>query len=230
MLGGRRRRRGEHGRGRPRHRCLTPAGGHRGLGQLRRPRHRWRRGTADDGAGGGGGGWFGGGGGGAGRLFTNPVCWGHPGGGGGGSSYVGPGGTGISTGSAGANPARVVLRYQQPDSPPSAKAATALQLEAKPKRDRKAPYAYRVRGRVDGVFPADAIRCQGTVRLTVKKGGRTLKKATTALSADCTFAKRVKVTRAKLGTGKRTKLTIKVRFPGNPALEPSTGTLPVRAN
>lgn len=94
------------------------------------------------------------------------------------------------------------------------KAATRLTLHRKPRRDRRAPYVYRVRGQVKGAFAKDAATCGGKVKIKVKRGKRRLVKKTAWVRNNCTYRKKLKIRRGKLGTSRRVKLKIVAKFTG----------------
>ncbi len=101
-------------------------------------------------------------------------------------------------------------------------------LKATPKKDLKAPRIFRVRGTVvptakvlscgAGVTnpaycspPPISRVCTGRVRVTVKRGSRTLKRATVRLTATCSYSARITIR----GRVKRGRLRIRARFLGN---------------
>ncbi len=107
------------------------------------------------------------------------------------------------------------------------RASTKLKVERRPKRDRRAPYVYRVKGTVAGPFVADRATCTGRVKVLVKKRHRTLLSKRTKLRPDCRFAQRVKVTNRRLRKKnvritRRTRLKLVVKYTGSPNLQPAT--------
>ncbi|UMG93360.1 hypothetical protein [Nocardioides sp. TF02-7] len=109
-------------------------------------------------------------------------------------------------------------------------AATTLTLTRKPGRDRKAPYVYRVRGRVNGAFVVDAATCAGKVRVTVtRKNGMKVAGRTVRLNPTCRYRARLTVAGGKVPPGKRVRLTVRARLLSTPDLAPATRTTTVRA-
>jgi hypothetical protein len=68
--------------------------------------------------------------------------------------------------------------------------------------------------------------CRGRVTLTLKRGKRTLAKRATKLDRRCNFKSTFRVRRTRIGS--TTRLTVVVRFHGNPYLAPTTNRFSVR--
>jgi phospholipase C len=104
-------------------------------------------------------------------------------------------------------------------SPPVAKvAAVKLTASVKPKRDRRRPYVYRVRGTlVPPTTVARASACTGQVSVSVVAKRRVVVTRRASLTADCRYSRRIRfATKRKLGrTG---RLTFRTTFLGNDAL------------
>ena len=102
---------------------------------------------------------------------------------------------------------------------------TRLSAKAKPRRDRRRPFRFRVRGRVTGVFVADEATCAGRVRLVARQGGRRVAAKRPRLSAKrrrCAYAARLRVRRPG-------KVRIKARLPGSSNLAPAKAKARARA-
>lgn len=97
--------------------------------------------------------------------------------------------------------------------------APALTLRTRPRRDRKAPYAYRATGRLrlpPGVSRAQG--CTGRITVRIRRGRRPAGTATVALRSNCRYAKRIVATRGLPRSSRRGRLTIRASFGGNDAL------------
>jgi streptogramin lyase len=129
---------------------------------------------------------------------------------------------------------------QPPRLPP-----VRLTLTAKPRRDRRAPYAYSAQGTV--VLPPGVSAksgCRGEVVLWLRRGRRTIAAAPGPIASDCSFTGRVRVSARRAldrvqpaRHGKRARhrrraprgtLTLVARFPGNAALLHRTARMTVR--
>ncbi len=94
---------------------------------------------------------------------------------------------------------------------------------AKPKRDKKKPFAFRVQGKLK--LPAGVTKaagCKGTVRITAKKGKKVLAKRRNGIKSTCKYKSRVKLRTKK--AGKRGTVKFKVEFLGNDRLFKATTT------
>jgi len=65
--------------------------------------------------------------------------------------------------------------------------------------------------------------CSGTVFLTIKKGKKLISARTAKLGKTCGFSKTISLSKSKVGSAKRLKIT--VRFQGNSILKPTTKNL-----
>ncbi len=65
--------------------------------------------------------------------------------------------------------------------------------------------------------------CTGTVNMTIKKGKTLLTARNAKLSKKCAFTKTISLSKSKVGSAKRLKIT--VRFQGNSILKPTTKNL-----
>jgi hypothetical protein len=65
--------------------------------------------------------------------------------------------------------------------------------------------------------------CTGTVNMTIKKGKTLLTARNAKLSKTCAFTKTISLSKSKVGSAKRLKIT--VRFQGNSILKPTTKNL-----
>jgi len=109
-----------------------------------------------------------------------------------------------------------------PSAPPAPTAATAtpavrvragrLRLSAVRRADRRAPYAFRLRGRLEVTGPA---RCVGRVRVELRLGKRLLARRTVGLDGRCAY-------RATLRTRRGGRLRASARFFGATPLLPRT--------
>jgi hypothetical protein len=93
-----------------------------------------------------------------------------------------------------------------------------LRLRVSPRRDRRAPYRFRISGRV--VLPRGVTRKQacgsGTVSLKARSDGRTVARKGMRLNSKCAFGSRIRILRRRLDDDKR--LVFVARFSGNRAL------------
>jgi hypothetical protein len=93
-----------------------------------------------------------------------------------------------------------------------------LGLAVRPSRDRKAPSAYRLSGRLlrpTTVSPSQG--CSGTVTITAKRGSKTVAKRRAKLNRNCEYAITVKF-RKRIAK----KLRLTAKFGGNDVLSPRT--------
>ncbi|MEQ6902095.1 hypothetical protein [Nocardioides sp. YIM 152588] len=108
-----------------------------------------------------------------------------------------------------------------------------VRLSATPKRDRTAPFAYRLTGRLAGSFAKNAATCDGTVRIAVKQGTRALAKKKAAVTDACRFGAEVTIAAAKIEGKSPVRLKVVARYGGNGGgpvvLEAATKRLRVRA-
>jgi hypothetical protein len=103
-----------------------------------------------------------------------------------------------------------------------------LTASVKPRRDRNAPYRYRIRGRLILPGGVASTACRGRVTIRFKLRGKTVRLTRTRVRSTCTYSKRVRV-RVRVGSRART-LRVSVRFAGNGDLRPkSAPTRRVRA-
>ncbi len=103
-----------------------------------------------------------------------------------------------------------------------------LTASVKPRRDRSAPYRYRVRGRLILPSGVATTACRGRVTIRFKLRGKTVRLTRTRVRSTCTYSKRVRV-RVRVGSRART-LRVSARFTGNGDLRPkSAPTRRVRA-
>jgi hypothetical protein len=100
-----------------------------------------------------------------------------------------------------------------------------LRVRVTPRRDHRAPYRFRTRGRLLRPAGVSARRgCRGTVLVQVKAGRRTISARRAKLGRRCRFHSKVAFHRA------RGRLRFIVRFAGNHAIAPGHArTLRVRA-
>ena len=101
-------------------------------------------------------------------------------------------------------------------TPHAQKAKPNITAKAKPRRDRKKPFIFRVQGKLK--FPATvskAAGCKGTVRVVAKKGKKVIAKRRTGVKSTCKYKARVKL---RKNAGKRGKVKFQVRFLGNDRL------------
>jgi predicted acyl esterase len=100
--------------------------------------------------------------------------------------------------------------------PYSVKKRPGLTAKARPKRDRKKPFIFRVQGRL--VLPSGVSRaagCKGTVRIIGKKGNTVVAKRRTGIKSTCKYKARAKL---RKNAGRRGKVKFQVRFLGNDRL------------
>jgi hypothetical protein len=104
------------------------------------------------------------------------------------------------------------------------RAATSLSATATPKRDRHAPYAYALSGRVDGQFAADSVTCTGTVRIDVRLGRHTLRTRTPKLDSRCRYHATIRISGRRLPVHRATRLTVQLHYLGTGNLQPARAT------
>ena len=96
-----------------------------------------------------------------------------------------------------------------------------LSLKVLPRKDKSAPIRYRASGRLSSLKGVSRFNgCKGRVRVTVKRGRKSVLRTSTRVRRNCTYAVRLKIAGAKLRqpTG---KLRVKARFAGNDRLKPA---------
>lgn len=111
---------------------------------------------------------------------------------------------------------------------PAAKLKTTLTLKAKPKRDKKLPFKYTFSGTVKipaGVPKASV--CGGKVKLTLKKGSKTVGKGTATVSKKCTYKKKITIKSTKKTGKKKGKISVTAKYGGNAVLKSSKKTTKV---
>lgn len=109
------------------------------------------------------------------------------------------------------------------------KGKTSLSLKATPKRDKTLPFKYTFSGKVK--IPAGLKKstvCKGKVKITLKKGSKTVKTGTANVSKTCTYKKKLTVTNTKKTGKKKGTLKATARFGGNAALKTSKKTVTVK--
>ena len=98
-----------------------------------------------------------------------------------------------------------------------------LTLKAKPQHDGKAPYRYKLSGRLE--LPTGAVRasaCNGKVMITVEHGHKSLTTRQVSIGSSCTYSTKVSYSGKRLkGNG---KLSIAARFLGNGELSARTAS------
>lgn len=104
------------------------------------------------------------------------------------------------------------------------KVATTVSAAAKPKRDRRAPYVYTIRGRVNGSFQRSVTTCKGDVAVTVWRAKRKLGQRIAKLDTTCGYKIKVRVSKKRLAVKRKTALKVKVRYRGSDLLKPSAVT------
>jgi len=98
-------------------------------------------------------------------------------------------------------------------TPYAVKLKPRLTAKAKPKRDRKKPFVFKVSGQLKR--PSRVSRsagCKGTVVIKAKKGKKTIAKRRTGIKSTCKYKARVKLRKS---AGRRGKVKFQVRFLGN---------------
>lgn len=119
-----------------------------------------------------------------------------------------------------------------PDKPgtPARVKPRSLVINVGPNRDRRAPYKFRTRGSVAlpaGLAPATSCT-GGRVRVTIKRGSKTISSRRVNLKTNCTFTSSVRFSRSRRQA--RGRLKVSAKFLGNAVLLPSgTKTRSVRA-
>ncbi|WP_168929396.1 hypothetical protein [Nocardioides sp. GY 10113] len=93
------------------------------------------------------------------------------------------------------------------------RAAVRLSVQRQPRRDRKPPYVYRVKGSLAGAFAVDPATCAGTVTVRAIKGKRQLAKVTVPVRDGCGFVAKVRITKRALPVRKKTRVTLTVIHP-----------------
>jgi hypothetical protein len=101
-----------------------------------------------------------------------------------------------------------------------------ITAKARPKRDPKKPFIFKVDGRL--VLPSGVGRneaCKGTVRILAKKRGQVVAKRRTGIKSTCKYKARVKLRKS---AGKRGKVVFQVQFLGNDRLLPASARTSAR--
>ena len=97
-----------------------------------------------------------------------------------------------------------------------------LGLRVAPRNDPVAPYRYTAKGILDpNGAPAEA-SCEGTVRLRVRRGARTVARGATRITPQCDYTEKLVVTRSKVRGLRRGTLKVSARFGGNTVLQPDS--------
>ncbi len=142
-------------------------------------------------------------------VNTDPPAGGGGGGGGGGDA----GGAAPVT----ANPATTAAPVNAPASTPTVTAAlktpTGLTAKLKAGRDRSRPYSFTISGKLS--LPAGvgkAAGCKGTVKLTGKRGTKTVVTKSATLKSDCSYS-------IKASVKSKGQVRMTVRFAGNSVLK-----------
>lgn len=102
---------------------------------------------------------------------------------------------------------------------------TELEARATPRRDRTAPFKFKVSGDLSGPFAADETVCRGEVKLTAKEGTQAAGSATAPVKlkgGSCTYSK-------QLTANRDGRLTITARFTGTSNLAPASDDVTARA-
>ncbi|WP_372735867.1 RCC1 domain-containing protein [Nocardioides sp.] len=156
-------------------------------------------------------------------------CWGH-----GNAGKLGYGvpvvgiGDNETPASAGAVPVGAPVRIDA--VAPAAKAKTKLTVKGLPKRDKSAPFRFKLKGKLKGSFAHNATNCKGKVKLKLKRGNKLVAFVKAPLTKKCTFKKNVKVKPGKLGPSSgKVKIKVQASFGGNNALLGSKGRTKVYA-
>ncbi|MEQ6903605.1 hypothetical protein, partial [Nocardioides sp. YIM 152588] len=93
------------------------------------------------------------------------------------------------------------------------RAGVRMPVERSPRRDRRAPYVFRVKGSLEGAFVADPATCAGTVKVRAAKGKRRLALVTATVRDDCRFVAKVRIKARKLPVRRKTRITLTVVHP-----------------
>lgn len=106
-----------------------------------------------------------------------------------------------------------------PGPPPGGvgKVRPGLSLKVKPKRDRAKPFRFTASGKVNRKRAAKGPACRGRVKITVKKGKKTLANKTARVKGNCSYKAKVKLSNKKAGRKGTAKFT--ARFGGNSVLK-----------
>lgn len=110
-------------------------------------------------------------------------------------------------------------------TPSPVRVLSSVTARATPRRDRRRPFRFRVRGTVIPPASVDRSRaCRGRVAISFKAGRKTVRLRRARVQVNCTYRARVRV------HVRPRSLRVKVRFRGNSVLKPrSAPTLRVRA-
>lgn len=93
-----------------------------------------------------------------------------------------------------------------------------LSLKVKPKKDRSAPIKFKASGKLTSLKGVSKKRgCKGKVKVTVKRGKKTVAKKTAKVKKSCKYSSKVKVKSGKLKN--KGKLKVRARFGGNNKLK-----------
>lgn len=109
-----------------------------------------------------------------------------------------------------------------------------LTLAAQPRRDRRAPYSYLLKGRLKGSFARSPEVCRGKVAFTVRQGRRSVATTNARLSANCTYRTRITILGKRVRGRGVAELRVSGRYAGNGStevvvLKPARAALTVRA-
>jgi hypothetical protein len=110
------------------------------------------------------------------------------------------------------------------------KGQTGLRKRWLPRRDRTAPYVYRLNGALTGPFVKDAATCSGTLRVVASRGSKKLAVVSRTVRPDCTFSVKVQISGRKLRVRTRTLLTLDIHYLGSTNLRRITKTQNVYAH
>ncbi|HUR85755.1 MAG TPA: hypothetical protein VMY78_10455 [Solirubrobacteraceae bacterium] len=128
------------------------------------------------------------------------------------------GGGGAGAGAVTSNPATTTTAAANtsastPTVTPALKTPTGLTAKLKSSRDRSRPYSFTISGKLS--LPAGVTKaagCKGTVKLTGKRGTKTVVTKSATLKSDCSYS-----IKASVKTKGQVKMT--VRFDGNSVLK-----------
>ncbi len=105
-------------------------------------------------------------------------------------------------------------------SPYVIKGKPQLTIKARPKRDKKKPWRYRIGGRLllpAGVSKAEG--CEGRVKVRIARANKTVAVRRPAVRGNCKYHTRIRVANKNLKK-RRGQLRVRNKFPGNAVLKP----------
>ncbi|MCB0908525.1 MAG: hypothetical protein KDB63_15550, partial [Nocardioidaceae bacterium] len=114
------------------------------------------------------------------------------------------------------------------------RASSMLTVRPQPRRDRRAPYRWSIRGHLAAAYPAQPGVCSGRVTVRISYGSERLARRFTPVGAGCEFRTRITIRDGALrralprplwASHRTVSLRVNVSWPGNSNLRPSSRQL-----